>query len=85
MLNIAKKLSKALQQFNPEIKTSSSGSIYIKLSGCKVKQIRVANHPGRKTGASSWELRSDAVTGRYRTGRVYSINAVNLLIADILK
>jgi hypothetical protein len=46
-----------------EFKVCDSGtSVYIKLKNCKVKQIRVSNHGGRKTGSKCIEFRVDVMT-----------------------
>ena len=72
----------ALKKYKPELKRSASGSVYIKLSGSKVKQIRVSNHPGRKTSRNCWEIRSDVQNQRRSDGRIYNFRSVNMLIAD---
>lgn len=77
------KITNALIEYNPAVKASPSGSVYIKLTGSKVKQIRVANHPGRKTSRNCWELRSDVQNQRRKDGRIYNFKSVNALINDI--
>jgi len=84
MIKIAVKLTDQIKCLDPVIKVSNTGSVYVKLSNCKIKQVRISNHPGRKTGVNSWELRSDAVTGRYKSGRIYNVNAINQLASDLL-
>ena len=79
---LAKILLKELSHLSPKLTTCETGSIYIKLTG-KVKQLRISNHSGRKTSRNSWELRSDAMTTRKNGTRIYNVNAVNQLIADL--
>ncbi len=76
------KIMRALKMFSPELVTASTGSVYIKFTGSKVKQIRIANHPGQKTSRNCWELRSDAGNQRRKDGRIYNFRSVDLLIAD---
>ncbi len=76
------KLIGALKSYNPVVKSSVTGSVYIKLSNSKVKQIRIANHPGRKTSKNCWELRSDVQNQRRKGGRIYNFKSINMLIAD---
>ena len=78
----ALKIIIALKKYKPELKRSTSGSVYIKFSGSKVKQIRVANHPGRKTSRNCWEVRSDVQNQRRSDGRIYNFRSVDMLIAD---
>lgn len=75
---------KALDRFNPIVTVAKSGSIYITLSGSKVKQIRLANHNGHNLKRNVWQLRSDAMTTRKNPqNRIYNISAINQLIKDI--
>lgn len=76
------KILSALKQYKPEVRTSGTGSVYIKFTGSKVKQIRVANHPGRKTSRNCWEVRSDVQNQRRSDGRIYNFRSVDMLIAD---
>ena len=72
-----------LAKFNPVVKVACTGSVYIKLTGTKVKEIRVANHNGRKISKNVWQLRTDAMTHRYKFNRIYNVKDINQMISDI--
>ena len=76
------KIVKALSNYSPSVITASTGSVYIMLTGSKVRQIRVANHAGQKSKRNCWELRSDVGTKRYGSVRIYGASAINQLIGD---
>jgi hypothetical protein len=76
------KILKALKQYQPEVRQAGTGTFYIKFTGSKVKQIRIANHPGQKTSRNCWELRSDSQNQRRKDGRIYNFRSVDQLIAD---
>ena len=83
MDNLVRRIVKSLAKYSPEVIEASTGSIYIMLTGSKVRQIRVANHPGNEPKRNCWELRSDVCTKRYGSVRVYNNSAIDRLIADI--
>ncbi len=82
MQALADKIITELSQFNPVIKKASTGSIYIAFNGSKIREVRIANHPGHKLKRNVWELRSDAMSKRDRFNRVYNSNSVAQLIKD---
>ena len=64
------------------VRHCASGSIYLTFKGCKVNQIRIANHSGHKAKAGNWELRTDASNSRKGLGRIYSAGSISQLIND---
>lgn len=83
MKKLSVKLENALKEFNPVVKISKTGSIYIKLSGNKIKEIRIADHNGRGLSRNVWELRTDAMTHRDKFNRVYNRKDLNKMVADL--
>lgn len=72
------------QHLNPvEIPSKTTGSIYIKLHSKQVRLIRIANHTGHKTRSKTWELRTDAMTTRQGTIRIYHKTSLNSIIRDL--
>lgn len=82
LIILAEILMKELEHLSPKLTICETGSIYVKLIG-KIKQIRIANHKGRKTSRNCWELRSDAMTTRKNLTRIYNINSLYQLISDL--
>ena len=82
LTSLAKTLLKELSHLSPRLTVCGTGSVYIKLTG-NVKQLRLSNHAGRKTSRNSWEVRTDAMTTRKNNTRIYNVNAVSQLIADL--
>lgn len=79
------RILEAVQHLNPTVYTAPTGSVYISLECKKVKTIRIANHKGHKLKNRVWELRSDAMTSRSKTSRVYNKNSITLMINDLKK
>lgn len=79
---VVEKIVRELSKFNPVVTIADTGSIYIKLTGSKVREIRVSNHKGHNLKRNVWEVRSDAMTSRGKFNRVYHVSAINQLIRD---
>jgi hypothetical protein len=79
---LVKKLVSELSSYSPVVKECSTGSVYITFSDSKVKQVRVSNHNGHKKKLNHWELRTDAMTKRNGSVRIYNSKAINQLIKD---
>ena len=71
-----------LSAFNPIAVQAGTGSIYISFDGIKIKQIRIANHNGRKVGGHRWEVRTDASNKRLPKHRIYNSNSVMRMCSD---
>tara|TARA_Y100000310_G_scaffold204539_1_gene204775 strand:- start:146 stop:400 length:255 start_codon:yes stop_codon:yes gene_type:complete len=82
MKKLADKLMNELKVFEPSMVTAPTGSIYIQFANSKIKQVRIANHPGRKTSRNCWELRSDSCSIRKPSGRIYNARDIANLIKD---
>lgn len=72
-----------LSQFNPQVYTAPTGSVYISFSGSKVREIRISDHSGQKLKRNVWQLRTDAMTSRKNpSNRVYNVKDVDNMIKD---
>jgi hypothetical protein len=76
-------LIRELERFCPQVYRAESGSVYIRFSGSRVREIRIADHKGHRLSRNVWELRSDAMTSRKNpANRVYNHRDVKALIKD---
>lgn len=71
-----------LSAFNPVVAQADTGSIYVSFDGIKVKQIRIANHNGRKVGGHHWEVRTDASNKRLPKHRIYNSKSIMKMCSD---
>ncbi|CAL9989041.1 hypothetical protein VPHD479_0306 [Vibrio phage D479] len=83
MEHIAKQVMTAVAHLNPTLTIAPTGSIYIYVTGQKVKQIRLADHGGHTPKRGSWEIRSDAMTKRNVSTRVYHTSSLNACLRDL--
>ncbi len=80
---LTEQLVQGLSEFNPVVTLAPTGSVYVKFTGSKVKEVRISNHKGHKLSRNTWELRSDAMTSRKNpANRVYNSRDVKSLIKD---
>lgn len=80
--NLVNHIVHELQAYKPVVKECSTGSFYITFSDSKVKQLRVANHGGHKLKPYHWELRTDVMSKRSGTVRVYNSRSISQLLND---
>lgn len=82
MKDLANKIISELSAFSPVITQASTGSIYISFTGSKVREVRISNHSGHKLKRNVWELRTDAMSKRDGSNRIYNSKSVSQLIKD---
>lgn len=85
MEKYASMICRALSGNVADVHYAPTGSIYIKLQGLKVREIRLGNHNSQKLKRNVWQLRTDAMTHREKFNRTYNVLDVQKLISDILK
>lgn len=81
-----KTLTVDLAKYNVSLHQADTGSAYFRFPFYhKLKMIRVSDHRINSPRNGVWELRSDAMTKRYKGGRIYNIKDINLMLSDLEK
>lgn len=78
---IVKLIIARLAQYQPELRTSWTGSFYIHFHGnSRIKTVRVSDHGGHKLHGKEMEIRSDVKTSV--NDRVYNVLDYNQAIKN---
>lgn len=76
-------LVEGLARFNPVVKVARTGTVYIKLTGNTVKEIRISNHKSRRRDENVWQLRPGVSSHIYKSNRVYNAKDIDQMISDV--